>query len=157
MEINLLTELIIRLTDISPSVSNSRLQVLYFITRSDALSNKQKIFSRHSYVYCTDSQDYTYVMRQSSVNYINVNDLVNLYSSAWHAACTADWRIASSIRRIFMYSRNNQNSSVNFKSYLVIGNLTMIKTDCYNVSHTQRPIHDRFEFCKKRKYVLIAP
>ena len=39
-----------------------------------------------------------------------------------------------------------------FKSYLVIGNLTMIKTNCYNVSQTQRPIDDRFEFCKKRKY-----
>ena len=62
-----------------------------------------------------------------------MNDLVNLYSSAWHAACTADWRIASSIRRIFMYSRNNQNSSVNFKSYLVIRHLTMIKTNCYKL------------------------
>ena len=50
------------------------------------------------------------------------------------------------------YSRSNLNSSVNFKSYLVIGNLTMIKTNCYNVSQTQRPIDDRFEFCKKRKY-----
>jgi hypothetical protein len=29
----------------------------------------------------------------------------------------------------------------------------MIKTNCYNVSQTQfRPIDDRFEFCKKRKY-----
>ena len=43
-------------------------------------------------------------------------------------------------------SRSNLNSSVNFKSYLVIGNLTIIKTNCYNVSHTQRPIDDRFEF-----------
>ena len=51
-----------------------------------------------------------------------------------------------------MYSRSNLNSSVNFKSYLVIGNLTIIKTYCYNVSQTQRPIDDRFEFCKKRKY-----
>ena len=51
-----------------------------------------------------------------------------------------------------IYSRSNLNSSVNFKSYLVIGNLTMIKTNCYNVSHTQRPIDDRFEFCKKREY-----
>ncbi len=46
---------------------------------------------------------------------------------------------------------SNLNSSVNFKSFLVIGNLTMIKTNCYNVSHTQRPIDDSFEFCKKRK------
>ena len=52
-----------------------------------------------------------------------------------------------------IYSRSNLNSSVKFKSYLVIGNLTMIKTNCYNVSQTQfRPIDDRFEFCKKRKY-----
>jgi hypothetical protein len=25
--------------------------------------------------------------------------------------------------------------------YVVIGNLTMIKTNCYNVSHTQRPTY----------------
>ncbi len=50
------------------------------------------------------------------------------------------------------YSRSNLNSSVNFISYLVIGNLTMMETDCYNVSHIQRPIDDRLEFCKKRKY-----
>ena len=29
-----------------------------------------------------------------------------------------------------------------------------IETSCYNVSHTQRPIDNRFEFCKKRKYYL---
>jgi hypothetical protein len=30
----------------------------------------------------------------------------------------------------------------------------MIKTNCYNVSQTQRPIDNRFEFCKQRKYQL---
>ena len=51
-----------------------------------------------------------------------------------------------------IHSRSNLNASVNFISYLVIGNFTMMETDCYNVSHIQRPIDDRFEFCKKRKY-----
>ena len=54
--------------------------------------------------------------------------------------------------RTYIYSRSNLNASVNFISYLVIGNLTMMETDCYNVSHIQRPIDDRFEFCKKLKY-----
>ena len=47
-----------------------------------------------------------------------------------------------------IYSRSNLNSSVNFKSYLVIGNLTMIKTNCYNVSHTQRPLIIGLSFVK---------
>ncbi len=33
------------------------------------------------------------------------------------------------------YSRSNLNSSVNFKAYLVIGNLSMIETNCYNLIH----------------------
>jgi hypothetical protein len=44
------------------------------------------------------------------------------------------------------------NSSVNFKFYRVIGNLTMIKTNGCFVSHAQRSIDHRFELCKKRKY-----
>jgi hypothetical protein len=54
--------------------------------------------------------------------------------------------------QINCYSRSNLNSPVNFISYLVIGNLTMMETDCYSVSHIQRPIDDRFKFCKKHKY-----
>jgi hypothetical protein len=29
-----------------------------------------------------------------------------------------------------------------------------LETDCYNMSFIQRPIDDRLEFCKKRKYGL---
>ena len=53
----------------------------------------------------------------------------------------AAWQVfmdkpSTSVSEALWYSRSNLNSSVNFKSYLVTGNLTMIKTNCYNVSQT---------------------
>jgi hypothetical protein len=58
-----------------------------------------------------------------------------------------DLKLFDESRLPLLYSRSNLNSSVNFKSYLVIGNLTMIETNCHNVSQTQfeRLIDDRFE------------